>query len=71
MAEPYFKDVSKIRYEGPESDAPLAFRYYDPARKVLGKSIGAVRVIQYRALGALRRRLEDDFSHHYAKSRAG
>ena len=39
--------------------------------KVLGKSIGAVRVIQYRALGALRRRLEDDFSHHFARSRAG
>jgi DNA-directed RNA polymerase specialized sigma24 family protein len=38
---------------------------------VLGKSIGAVRVIQHRALCALRRRLEDDLGHYYAKSRAG
>ncbi len=44
---------------------------YPDIAKVLGKSIGAVRVIQYRALCALRRRLEDDLGHHYAKSRAG
>lgn len=44
---------------------------YQDIAAVLGKSIGAVRVIQYRALCALRRRLEDDFGHHYAKSRAG
>ncbi|MCH7835983.1 MAG: sigma-70 family RNA polymerase sigma factor [Chloroflexi bacterium] len=44
--------------------------YLDIA-KVLGKSIGAVRVIQYRALCALRRRLEDDLGRYYAKSRVG
>lgn len=44
---------------------------YSDIAKVLGKSIGAVRVIQYRALCALRRRLEDDLGEHYAKSRAG
>jgi RNA polymerase sigma-70 factor (ECF subfamily) len=44
---------------------------YSDIAKVLGKSIGAVRVIQYRALRALRRRLEDDLGHYYAKSRAG
>lgn len=44
---------------------------YSDIAKVLGKSIGAVRVIQYRALCALRRRLEDDLGHYYAKSRAG
>jgi RNA polymerase sigma-70 factor (ECF subfamily) len=44
---------------------------YSDIAKVLGKSIGAVRVIQYRALSALRRRLEDDLGHYYAKSRAG
>ena len=32
---------------------------YPEVAQVLGKSIGAVRVIQYRALGALRRALED------------
>jgi len=44
---------------------------YPDIAKVLDKSIGAVRVIQYRALSALRRRLEDDLGHYYAKSRAG
>ncbi len=44
--------------------------YLDIA-KVLGKTIGAVRVIQYRALCALRRRMEDDLGRYYAKSRAG
>jgi RNA polymerase sigma-70 factor (ECF subfamily) len=44
---------------------------YPDIAKVLGKSIGAVRVIQYRALCALRRRMEDDLGYRYAKSRAG
>ena len=44
---------------------------YPDIARVLGKSIGAVRVIQHRALCALRRRLEDDLGHYYAKSRAG
>ncbi len=44
---------------------------YPDIAKVLGKSIGAVRVIQHRALCTLRRRLENDVGHYYAKSRAG
>jgi len=44
---------------------------YPDIARVLGKSIGAVRVIQYRALCALRRKLEDDLGHVYARSRAG
>jgi len=37
---------------------------YPDVARVLGKSIGAVRVIQYRALSALRRALEDgDLGH--------
>ena len=44
---------------------------YPDIARVLGKSIGAVRVIQYRALCALRRRLEDDLGQLYAGSRAG
>ena len=43
---------------------------YPDIAKVLNKSIGAVRVIQYRALSALRRRLEDDVGRQYARSRA-
>ena len=44
---------------------------YPDIAKVLGKSIGAVRVIQHRALCALRHRLEDDLAQHYANSLAG
>lgn len=35
----YFKGVGKIAYEGPETDNPLAFRYYDAKRVVAGKSM--------------------------------
>ncbi|MEM8485767.1 MAG: xylose isomerase [Bacteroidota bacterium] len=35
----YFPDISKIPFEGPKSTNPLAFRYYDPNRKVAGKTL--------------------------------
>jgi xylose isomerase len=35
----YFHKISKINYEGSESDNPLAFRWYDPERVVAGKSL--------------------------------
>jgi xylose isomerase len=36
--EPFFPEVSeRIRYEGPESDNPLAFRWYDADRVVAGR----------------------------------
>ncbi len=35
----YFKGVGKIAYEGPESDNPLAFRWYDENQIVAGKSM--------------------------------
>lgn len=35
----YFKGIGKIRYEGPESDNPLAFRWYDEQRVVAGKTM--------------------------------
>ena len=37
MTEPVFPGIAPIRYEGPESDNPLAYRWYDPDRMVLGK----------------------------------
>lgn len=33
----FFKGIPSIRYEGVESDNPLAFRYYDESRAVAGK----------------------------------
>ena len=35
----YFPNVSKIEFEGPDSDNPLAFRHYDPDELVAGKSM--------------------------------
>ena len=36
----FFTDVKdRIAYEGPESDNPLAFRWYDADRVVLGRSM--------------------------------
>ena len=35
----FFPNVETIRYEGPESINPLAFRHYDADKQVLGKSM--------------------------------
>ena len=44
---------------------------YPDIAQVLGKSIGAVRVIQYRALASLRQMLDEELSPSLARSRAG
>jgi len=35
----YFKGVGKVKYEGPNSDNPLAFRWYDENKVVAGKKM--------------------------------
>jgi xylose isomerase len=35
----YFPNVSGISYEGPQSDNPLAFKYYDANRRIAGKTL--------------------------------
>ncbi|GMA49853.1 xylose isomerase [Alicyclobacillus contaminans] len=35
----YFPEVSKVEYEGPKSRNPLAFKYYNPQERVLGKTM--------------------------------
>ncbi|ENP47650.1 xylose isomerase [Brucella abortus 80/108] len=37
MSTGFFGDIQKVRYEGPESDNPLAFRHYNADEIVLGK----------------------------------
>lgn len=39
LAKEYFKNIRKIKYEGPESDNPLAFRWYDENKIVAGKTM--------------------------------
>jgi xylose isomerase len=35
----YFKNIGQIKYEGPQSDNPLAFRWYDENKMIAGKSM--------------------------------
>ncbi|MBP6827589.1 MAG: xylose isomerase [Saprospiraceae bacterium] len=35
----YFKGIGKIKYEGPDTDNPLAYRFYDENRVVAGKTM--------------------------------
>ena len=35
----YFANIPEIKYEGPESKNPFAFKYYDPERIVCGKPL--------------------------------
>jgi xylose isomerase len=37
MTAPFFNNIDRIPFRGPESDEPLAFRHYEPDRMVLGK----------------------------------
>ncbi len=38
-SKPYFKGIGRIKYEGPESDNPLAFKYYNAKRRVGKKTM--------------------------------
>ena len=38
-AKEYFPGIKKIKYEGPDSKNPLAFKYYNPRKKVGGKTM--------------------------------
>lgn len=35
----YFKNVAKVQYEGPKSDNPLSFKWYDENKLVAGKTM--------------------------------
>jgi xylose isomerase len=35
----YFDHISPIKFEGPDSDNPLAFKYYDPKKVIMGKTV--------------------------------
>jgi xylose isomerase len=39
MPAPYFANIGPIRYEGPESRNPLAYRWYNADRVVLGRTM--------------------------------
>ena len=35
----FFKGIGQVKYEGPQSDNPLAFRWYDADKIVAGKTM--------------------------------
>ena len=38
-AKEYFPGIGKIKFEGPESDNPLAFKWYDENKIISGKKL--------------------------------
>ena len=39
MSEPFFPEIEAITHEGPDSENPLGYRFYDAERPVLGESM--------------------------------
>ena len=39
QSKKYFKNIPQVRFEGVDSDNPLAFRWYDENRMVAGKTM--------------------------------
>src|SRR6056300_1367331 len=39
MSQQYFKNISKIKFEGKDAKNPLAFKYYNPEQIVAGKKM--------------------------------
>jgi xylose isomerase len=39
MSDTLFSPFETVKFEGPESDNPLAYRYYDADKVVLGKPL--------------------------------
>ena len=39
MAEPYFPHIEQIAFVGPDGAEPLGYRWYEPGRRVLGKTM--------------------------------
>ena len=39
MSKRFFGDIGPVRFEGPTSDNPYAYRHYDPSRVVMGKTL--------------------------------
>jgi xylose isomerase len=39
MTDQFFEGIESIAYQGPDSDDPLSFRWYDPDRVVLGRTM--------------------------------
>ena len=39
MTDSFFSNTESIKYEGPETTNPMAFRHYDPSAKIFGKTM--------------------------------
>jgi xylose isomerase len=38
-AKEFFNGISQVKYEGPDTDNPMAFRWYDEKKKIAGKTM--------------------------------
>ena len=39
MVKEYFPEIGKIQFEGKESKNPMAYRYYDANKEIMGKKM--------------------------------
>ena len=51
MAQHFFPDIERVDYEGAETANPLAYRYYDRDRLVLGIALDAQVIVAARLSG--------------------
>ena len=42
----FFKNIGKIKYEGPNSENDYAFRHYNPSEIVMGKTLEEAKEIK-------------------------
>ena len=47
MNQDYFKNINKIKFEGKDSDNPLAYKYYDASKIVMGKPLKTISNLQW------------------------
>ena len=52
----YFPGINQVTYEGPDSDNPLAFKAYDPARVDPGQDDGGASALRHLLLAHVLRR---------------
>lgn len=46
MNQDYFKNIDKIKFEGKDSDNPLAYKFYDASKMVMEKPSKTISNLQ-------------------------
>ena len=60
MPDTIFSSFKTVAYEGPSSENPLSYRWYDPNRVVNGKPQGGVKTLSFQKGDQIRLRVVSD-----------